>query len=101
MRNNRLSDKIVRCRTTLCYRRVMKASKRISVRLNVSTHKALLRRAKATGDSESKIVRDAIQDHLAKPPTFVSAGEMMERLGLVGIAKGLPPDLSTNKKYFE
>jgi hypothetical protein len=46
-------------------------------------------------------VRQAIESHLAEAAKRESAYEMAERLGLVGCAEGLPPDLSTNRKYFE
>ena len=61
----------------------------------------LRRRSKLTGKSASEILRDAVEAHLQDTPLRESAGALAQRLGLAGCAKGLPPDLSTNRKYFE
>ena len=73
--------------------------RRISVRVPPRLDQRLQRRTKLTGKSESAIVREAIEAHLAEPPDAGSAYALAVRLGLVGMAKGLPPDLSTNSKY--
>ena len=60
----------------------------------------LRRHAAATGASESQIVRDAIERHLAALAVADSAYELARRLGLAGCAKRLPRDLSVNGDYF-
>jgi predicted DNA-binding protein len=72
---------------------------RISVRLSPSLNLRLRHRTKLTGKSESVIVREAIEAHLAEASHPASAYDLARSLGLVGTAKGLPPDLSTNPKY--
>jgi hypothetical protein len=58
--------------------------------------------AKKRGKSESEFVREALEA-AAEPPQRKkeSAFDGLKRLGLVGILKDGPKDLSTNKKYFE
>ena len=74
--------------------------KKVSARVAPALEQSLRRRAAFTGQTESEIVREALEAHLAQEPAG-SAYELAQRLGLVGCAKGLPADLSTNPKYFE
>jgi predicted DNA-binding protein len=76
-------------------------SKRITARVTPDTLLRLRRRSKLTGKSESEIVREAIEAHLTATSAPETAEAMFRRLGLADSAKGLPPDLSTNKEYFE
>ena len=75
-------------------------TKRISARLTPRLEQHLRNRALLTGQTESDIIREALEAHFAQPPAR-SALTLAKSLGLVGCAKGLPADLSTNKKYFE
>lgn len=73
---------------------------RISVRLDAETRRRLREKVEATGKNESALVREALSAYLvASQP--VSALELARQLGLVGCAKGLPPDLSTNADHLE
>lgn len=75
--------------------------KRISVRLPASLQSRLERKAKLAGKTESEIVREAVELHIAQAPVAESAYGLARRLGLVACAKGLPKDLSTNREHFE
>ena len=76
-------------------------SRRISVRLTSKMDHSLRRRSALTGQPESSIVREAIENHLAQSAPYPSALAVARRLGLVGCAKDLPADLSTNPDYFD
>ena len=54
-----------------------------------------------TRKSESVVVREALEKHLADEPKNVSAYDLAAQIGAIGCAKNLPADLSTNKKYME
>jgi hypothetical protein len=74
---------------------------RISVRLDSETQQRLDAEVQATGSSESALVRQALIDYLRKCPRGESCLELARRHRLVGCAKGLPADLSTNRQHFE
>ncbi len=77
----------------------VRQAKRITVRLPASLQARLARRAKLAGKTESELVRESVEAHLAEEPKRESALDLARKLGLVGIAKALPSDLSTNPKY--
>jgi hypothetical protein len=77
------------------------ANERISVRLDVATQRRLAAEAEATGKNESDLVREALAAFFRRRPQPESCLELARRHGLIGCAEGLPPDLSTNKDYFE
>lgn len=77
-----------------------KTSQRISVRIPATLGKELRRRATLRGRPESELMREALEKYLAEPAPK-SAYDLAKAAGMIGCAKGLPPDLSTNKKYFE
>jgi predicted transcriptional regulator len=77
------------------------ASMRISVRLDADTERRLREEAQAAGKNESEVVREALALYFAGRAQKVSALELARRAGIIGCAKGLPADLSTNKRYFE
>jgi hypothetical protein len=72
---------------------------RLSTRIDEQTRKRLEKRALIEAKDESAIVRDALNSYLST--TVESAHDVFQRIGGIGVAKGLPPDVSTNKKYFE
>jgi predicted DNA-binding protein len=74
---------------------------RLSVRVNAGLRQRLSAAAKKAGKPESDIVREALDARLEPAKRRESALDAMKRLGLVGMIKDGPPDLSTNKKYFE
>jgi hypothetical protein len=60
----------------------------------------LKKEASTRRESESTVVREALETHFEGRPATESCYDAFVRLGLAGSAKGLPRDLSTNKKYF-
>jgi hypothetical protein len=57
--------------------------------------------ARERGVSPSKIVQEALKEHLRKRTPPLNCLELAERLGILGSAKGLPADLSTNPAHME
>lgn len=76
------------------------ATNRITIRIPAALGKQLKKRAHLHGQSESEVVRQALENYLQQNPGE-SAYDILMRLGIIGSAKGAPPDLSTNKKYFD
>lgn len=76
------------------------ATDRITIRIPGSLGKRLRKRADLKGQTESEVVREALESYLQQS-SGQSAYEIAERLGLIGSFKGGPKDLSTNPKYFE
>jgi Arc/MetJ-type ribon-helix-helix transcriptional regulator len=77
------------------------ASVRISVRLDADTERQLREEARAAGKNQSEVVREALGAYFARCAQTESALEVAQRAGIIGCAKGLPADLSTNKRHFE
>jgi predicted transcriptional regulator len=76
-------------------------SRRLSIRLSQALEKQLKALVRKTHRTESQLVREAIEDYCrnhAKQPT---AYDVFKAAGLIGTARGLPSDLSTNPKYME
>jgi predicted DNA-binding protein len=78
-----------------------KASLRITVRIPASLGKQLRRRASLGGRPESELVREALEKYLTESAEPKTAYDLAKAAGMIGCAKGAPPDLSTNPKYFE
>lgn len=74
---------------------------KISVRVPQRIIKVIKDRSRTTGDKESEIIREALEDYIVKKNTGKTAYQLALEAGLIGCAKELPPDLSTNKKYFK
>ena len=74
---------------------------RINVRVDDQIKHQLEAEARKLGVNPSVIVRQALEEHFKdrKPPE--TCYDVAQRLGIIGIAKGLPPDLSTDPKYME
>jgi Arc/MetJ-type ribon-helix-helix transcriptional regulator len=78
-----------------------KSRARISVRLDQETQQRLTDEVLATGKSESDVVRQALRTYFRKRSRPESCLELARRHRLIGCAKQLPPDLSTNRRHFE
>lgn len=78
-----------------------KPNGRISVRLDRDTRQRLDEEVKVTGKNESEVVREALAAYLGNRAGPESCLELARRHRLVGCGKKLPPDLSTNRGYFE
>jgi Arc/MetJ-type ribon-helix-helix transcriptional regulator len=74
---------------------------RISVRLDKQMQRQLRQQARAAGKHESEVVREALAAYFAGLRQEESAITIARRAGIIGCAAGLPPDLSTNKDYFQ
>jgi len=49
----------------------------------------------------SDIVRQALEEHMRSRTPSPNCRDLAERIGLIGSAKGLPADLSTNPDHME
>jgi predicted DNA-binding protein len=76
-------------------------STKISVRLDAETEQRLRQEARSAGRNESEVVRDALAAYFARRRQGKDALTLAQQARVVGCAKGLPPDLSTNKGHFE
>ncbi len=74
---------------------------RINVRVDPRLKHQLEAEAREKGVSPSDIIRQALQEHVQKQPPHESAYDLAKRLGILGSAKGLPADLSTNPAHME
>ncbi len=79
----------------------VKTAPRISVRLPIKLADKLKREVSVRGESGSTIVRVALETYFDRNPANETCYAAAVRLGIIGSAKGLPRDLSTNKKYFK
>jgi len=77
------------------------ADSRISVRLTSNLASRLKREVSVRRTSESMLVREALETYFRNQASIESCYDAFVRLGIAGSAKGLPSDLSTNKKYFK
>jgi hypothetical protein len=74
---------------------------RISVRLDPKTRQQLGEETRATGRTESEVVREALAAYFQAKPRAESCLELARRAKVIGCAKRLPRDLSTNPKHLE
>lgn len=80
-------------------RRSQLTATRVSVRLTPALANKLQRQIATRRTTESALVREALESYFEQQPE--SCYDAFVRLGLAGSAKGLPGDLSTNRKYFK
>jgi len=74
---------------------------RINVRVDERLKSQLEDEARQKGVSPSDIVRQALEEHVSQQVPRQSCRDLAERLGILGSAKGLPADLSTNPAHME
>jgi hypothetical protein len=74
---------------------------RINVRVEPWLKQELEAEAREKGTRPSAIVRQALEEHMRSRTPRPNCLELAERLGLIGAAKGLPGDLSTNANHME
>ena len=77
------------------------ASDRITIRVPKNLGNRLHGRSKTSGKTPSDIVRMALETYLDAGTGGASAFDAAEAAGLIGCVRGLPKDLSTNRRYFE
>jgi Arc/MetJ-type ribon-helix-helix transcriptional regulator len=74
---------------------------RIAVRVTDQVKDLLQAEARARGVKPSDVVREAIGEYLRDRPKRETVLDRLNQLGIVGFAKDLPPDYSTNKDYMK
>ena len=74
---------------------------RINVRVDERLKQELETEAREKGVRPSDIVRQALEEHMRSRTPSPNCRDLAERLGLIGSAKGLPADLSTNPEHME
>jgi metal-responsive CopG/Arc/MetJ family transcriptional regulator len=77
------------------------ASQRITVRIPEALGQRLSSRSRMQGQSESELVRQALENYLSQSKEEGSAYELAREAGLIGSVKRAPSDLSTNRRHFE
>lgn len=74
---------------------------RINVRVDERLKRELEAEARERGVRPSDIVRQVLEQHTRGRAPRPNARELAEQLGILGCAKGLPADLSTNPEHME
>jgi hypothetical protein len=74
---------------------------RINVRVDARLKRQLESEATERGVRPSDVVREVLEEHVRRRTTRPNCRELAERVGLIGCARGLPADLSTNRDHFE
>ena len=74
---------------------------RINVRVDKRLKRELEAEAQKRGVSPSDIVRQVLQAHINQRVPAETCLDIARRIGIVGIYKNAPHDLSTNPKYME
>jgi metal-responsive CopG/Arc/MetJ family transcriptional regulator len=74
---------------------------RINVRLDPQLKAQLEAVARAGGVRPSDVVREALQAHLKAWSPQPSCLDIARHIGIVGVYKEAPPDLSTNPEHME
>jgi metal-responsive CopG/Arc/MetJ family transcriptional regulator len=74
---------------------------RINVRVEPGLKRRLEAEAREKGVSPSEIIRRALEQHVRQQKPRESCYDVAKRLGIIGSAKGLPTDLSTNPEHME
>ena len=74
---------------------------RINVRIEGQTKAELEAEAREKGVSPSEIVRRAIEEHLRRRAPRETCLDIARRIGIVGVYKDTPHDLSTNPEHME
>lgn len=77
------------------------AADRMTIRMDSKLRKEIKKEASAQGKTATDVIVEVMQAHFRGPCPGESAYDLAKRLGVIGVLKGGPPDLSTNKKYFE
>lgn len=77
------------------------SDKRLSVRITPKLYKLLRNRARASGKSESEVVRATLEKELDLKKPQRTLYDVLKDVGFIGSIPDGPPDLSTNKKYME
>ncbi len=74
---------------------------RINVRVATRLKHQLEAEAKEKGVSPSEIIRQALEEHVRQQKPRESCYDLAKRLGIIGVYKDAPSDLSTNPAHME
>lgn len=74
---------------------------RMTVRVKKGLKQQLEAEARAKGISPSEVVRQAIEEHLRQQTPRETCYDLAKRLGIIGVYKDGPADLSTNPAHME
>jgi hypothetical protein len=74
---------------------------RINVRVDPRLKRALEAEAREKGVRPSDLVRQVLEAHVRQRVPQESCLDIARRIGLIGVYKDTPPDLSTNRDHFE
>jgi metal-responsive CopG/Arc/MetJ family transcriptional regulator len=74
---------------------------RINVRIDGNLKQELEAEAKERGVSPSEVVREALAAHIKSRARKQNCLDLARQIGLIGCARGLPADLSTNREHFD
>jgi predicted DNA-binding protein len=77
------------------------ASNRITIRIPDPLGERLRRSSRLKGQTESQLVRTALESYLGQPDGQRSAYELARAAGVIGCIRRAPRDLSTNRRHFE
>jgi len=76
------------------------ASQRISIRVPAALGERLRKHSAIKGQSESEVVRSALETYLARTGDEPTAYDLAKAAGLIGVMRRGPKDLSTNPNHF-
>lgn len=77
------------------------SSNRITVRISGRLTAGLRSQSKATGRTESDLVREALESYLGRGTPHRIAYDLAEEAGIIGSLKNAPPDLSASPRHFK
>jgi metal-responsive CopG/Arc/MetJ family transcriptional regulator len=77
------------------------ASQRISIRIPHRLGQSLKQQSSLHGESESEVVRKALEIYLKPARSERSAYDLAQFAGLIGCVRRAPADLSTNRRYLK
>ena len=74
---------------------------RMTVRVKKGLKQQLEAEAREKGVSPSEVVRQAIEEHLRQQKPSETCYDLAKRLGIIGVFRDGPSDLSTNPAHME
>ena len=74
---------------------------RLTIRLTAELRQRLRAAARRSGTRESDLVRKAVERQLATEESSPTAYELAKKAGIIGVVRGTPRDLSTNRRHFD
>ncbi len=77
------------------------AASRLTIRLDSHLRRRLGRLARQQAKRASELVREALESFCQNQEAQPTCFDIAQKAGLIGAARELPPDLSTNPQYLE